>query len=250
MDVAIRGDRASCLSLQIGPHSWVFAVARGFGSIDGVAAAPATLARIRGECERRLRSERFRRAVDRPQAAATALLGVLARVNGDLFARGAGHDDYITAGCSLTATLLVRGHAYVLHTGGTAAYLAHKGEVSSLTADDALDSPGVPVLARALGTTSTLDVAVSSLRVEGGDVMILIGHRVPGEVDRRALIAHVEEAGGSEHMLVVRFDESDRAGDDATSGGFDPYTPDWARRCMLGVAAFGAAVLSLTAWVH
>jgi hypothetical protein len=59
MDVAIRGDRASCLSLQLGPRSWLFAVARGFGTVDGAAAAPATLERLRAECERRLRTERL-----------------------------------------------------------------------------------------------------------------------------------------------------------------------------------------------
>ncbi len=211
MDVAIRGDRASCLSMQLGSHAWLFAVARGFGMVDGVAAAPATLGRIRHECERRMKSERFRRAIDRPQAAATAMLGVLARVNGDLFSRGASHDDYVVAGCSLTATLIVNGHAYVIHTGGTAAYLAHRGDVTSLTGDDALDTTTTPLLARALGTASSLDVSVSSVAVNPGDVMILMGHRVRGDVDRRALIAHVEEAGPAEHMLVVRFDDSDRA---------------------------------------
>jgi len=37
MDVAIRGDRASCLTLQLGANAWLFAVARGFGTIDGMA---------------------------------------------------------------------------------------------------------------------------------------------------------------------------------------------------------------------
>jgi serine/threonine protein phosphatase PrpC len=210
VDVAIRGDRASCLSLQVGPNSWLFAVARGFGAIEGVAAAPAALARVRSECERRMRSERFRRAIDRPQAAATAMLGVLSRVNSELFSRSAANDDFVTAGCSLTAALVVRGHAYVIHTGGTAAYLAHRGEVSALTSDDAFEEARGALLSRALGTRSSLDVSVSSILVDSGDVMILLGHRVRGDVDRRALIAHVEEAGTSEHMLVVRFDDGDR----------------------------------------
>lgn len=249
MDVAIRGDRASCLSLQLGPRSWLFAVARGFGTIEGAAAAPATLARVRAECERRLKGERFRRAVDRPQVAATALLGVLSRVNSDLFSRSAGHDDYVTAGSSLTATLLVRGHAYVVHCGGTAAYLAHKGEVSALTADDSLDGTPGPLLSRALGTGPALDVAVSSVRVDAGDVMILIGHRVRGDVDRRALIAHVEEAGTNEHMLVVRFDDGDRAPEEAP-------TPTGGQRIHFGVqcaVAFVTFVLGVafsTTWAH
>ena len=249
MDVAIRGDRASCLSLQLGARSWLFAVARGFGSIDGVAAAPAALARVRTECERRLRGERFRRAVDRPQAAATALLGVLSRVNADLFSRTAAHDDYVTAGCSLTAALLVRGHVYVVHTGGTAAYLAHKGDVSSLTADDTLEGAPATLLSRALGTAPSLDVAVSSVRVDAGDVMILIGHRVRGDVDRRALIAHVEEAGSNEHMLVVRFDDGDRARDDYLTL---PIVDRVRLRVQLAVGSvsFLLGVLLTAAWVR
>jgi serine/threonine protein phosphatase PrpC len=249
VDVAIRGDRASCLSLQLGARSWLFAVARGFGTIDGVAAAPATLARIRVECERRLKGERFRRAIDRPQAAATAMLGVLSRVNGDLFSRSASHDDYVTAGCSLTATMVVRGHAYVIHSGGTAAYLAHKGEVTSLTAEDALEG-AMPLLARALGTTSSLDVSVSSVDVDGGDIMILMGHRVRGEVDRRALIAHVEEAGVNEHMLVVRFDESDRAIEELVTTAQRVHVRNLRISLGVGFLTFLSGLLFTTAWLR
>ncbi|MBV8639170.1 MAG: hypothetical protein JO322_13920 [Candidatus Eremiobacteraeota bacterium] len=249
MDVAIRGDRASCLSLQLGTRSWLFAVARGFGTIEGVAAAPATLVRVRGECERRLKGERFRRAVDRPQAAATAVLGVLSRVNGDIFSRSASHDDYVTAGCSLTATLVVRGHAYVIHSGGTAAYLAHKGEVTALTAEDALES-ATPLLSRALGAAGSLDVSVSSVAVDSGDVMILMGHRVRGEVDRRALIAHVEEAGANEHMLVVRFDDSDRAMDEIVTAVKSPLPSDPRIQSAIGTLTFVLGVLLTTAWLR
>lgn len=219
MDVAIRGDRASCLTLALGTQSWFFAVARGFGNIDGLGAAPATLSRVRVECERRLKGERFRRAVDRPDSAATAMLGVFSRVNSDIFTRSAAHDDYVTAGCSLSAVLVVRGRAYVVHTGGTAVYLAHGGELKWLTADDTLGDGPMPLLSRALGTTNTLDVSVSSVGVESGDVVILLAHRVPGELDRRALIAHVEGAGPSEQVLVVRFDDGDSALEAARSGG-------------------------------
>jgi len=251
VDVAIRGDRASCLSLQLGPHAWLFAVARGFGTVDGVAAAPATLGRLRSECERRVRGERFRRSIDRPQAAATAMLGVLSRVNGALFTRSAGHDDYVTAGCSLTAALIVRGHAYVIHTGGTAAYLAHKGSVTALTGDDVLDDAAGIVLSRALGTSSALDVAVSSVVVDSGDVMILMGHRVRDPVDRRALIAHVEEAGTNEHMLVVRFDENDRAIDELATPvrPHVAYAQPWVRAAIAAIAlAFGFTMT--TGWLR
>ena len=250
MDVAIRGDRASCLSLQLGPRSWLFAVARGFGVVDGVAAAPATLAKLRSECERRSRAERFRRAIDRPQAAATAILGVLSRVNGLLYSRSAAHDDYVTAGCSLTVAVVVRGHAYVIHTGGTAAYLAHKGDVNALTGDDTLDDRAHVVLSRALGTTSSLDVGVTSIAVDSGDVMILMGHRVRGDVDRRALISHVEASGDNEYMLVIRFDDGDRALDELTTHVRPHVTYGIALGLRVGLTlgAFVLGFLLTTAW--
>ena len=213
MDVAIRGDRASCLTMRLGPRSWLFAVTRGFGEIDGVPTERALLAQLRAECERRLRRERFRRAVDRPAAAATAVLAALARVNADIAARTAGHDDYVTAACSFTAVLIVRGHAYVMHCGATAAYLAHGSDVIALSGNDAFDDAGMPLLARALCTSTGLDVALSSLALDAGDVVILLGRRLPGDVDRRSLAAYVESADPAEHVLVARFERDDALDD-------------------------------------
>ncbi len=250
MDVAIRGDRASCLTLQLGVQTWLFAVARGFGAIDGAATAPAALARIRTEFDRRSKSERFRRALDRPQPAATAMLGVLSRVNADLFSRSAGHDDYVTAGCSLSAALVVRGRAYVMHSGGTAAYLAHGGDLRPLTRDDALEAGGFPVLARALGTSNSLDVSVSSIGVEAGDMVILMAHRVAGDLDRQALISHVEAAGPGEHVLVIRFDAGDRALEDSLFVDLQPKHDSVLTRIAFGVGAAILAVLSAVAWAQ
>lgn len=252
MDVAIRGDRATCLSMQLGPRSWVFAVARGFGNVDGAPAAQCALEHLRAECERRLRTERFRRAVDRVQAAPTALLAVLSRVNGEIFSRGASHADYVTAGCSMTLALVVRGYACVMHSGGTAAYLAHRGEVTALTGEDGLSDAPTELLGRALGTSSSLDVSVKSVSFAAGDVMILLGHRVRGDVDRRAIVEHVERAGENEHMLVVRFDESDRAIEELATPAV-PYVA-YRRSVRSFVAAFavGAALFITlsTAWAH
>jgi serine/threonine protein phosphatase PrpC len=200
--------------MQLGPRTWLLAVTRGFGSVAGVPTERALLSELRAECERRLRRERFRRAVDRPPAAATAVLAALARVNGEIFARTAGHDDYVTAACSLTAVLIVRGHAYVMHCGGTAAYLAHGGDVIALSGDDTFDDAALPVISRALGTSTSLDVAVSSVLLDAGDIVILLGRRVPGDVDRRSLVAHVESADPTEHVLVARFERDDAAADD------------------------------------
>lgn len=207
MNLAVRGDQASCMTLQLASRTWLLAIARGFGAVDGVAVERALLARLRAECERRMRSPRFRRAVDRPNAAATAILAALARVNADLYSRTASHEDHVTAAASMTAALIVHGRAYVVHAGGTAAYLAHEGEVVALSGDDAFDD--ARLLVRALGTTPSLDVAVASVTLEEGDVIVLVDRRVPGSVDRRSLIAHVDSCTSAEHVLVARFEHDD-----------------------------------------
>lgn len=213
----MRGDRASCLTIQLGPRTWLLAVTRGFGSVDGIPTERALLAQLRAECERRLRRERFRRAVDRPPAAATAVLAALARANAEIHGRTPGHDDYVTAACSLTAVLIVRGHAYVMHCGGTAAYLAHGNDVIPLSGDDTFDDAGLPVLARALGTSTGLDVAVSSVLLDAGDIVILVSRRLPAGLDRQSLAAHVESADPAEQVLVARFERDDAADDAGTA---------------------------------
>jgi serine/threonine protein phosphatase PrpC len=207
---------------------------------------------LRAECERRLRTERFRRAVDRVQAAPTAVLAALARVNGDLFARSASHADYVTAGCSITAALVVRGYACVIHTGGTAAYLAHNGQISVLTGDDSLGEASLELLGRAFGASSSLDVSVSRVSFEAGDVMILIGHRLRGDVNRQSLISHVERAGQNEHLLIVRFDESDRAIEElgTRTAPVIAFRPNLPLQASLAALALTASIILLTAWAQ
>jgi hypothetical protein len=207
MTLAIRGDRTSCLSLQLGPGTWLLAVARGFGRIDGLPTESAILARLRTECQHRLRSPRFRRAIDRPQAAATAMLAVLARVNGALYANTASHDDYVTAAASLTAAIVVQGFVYVIHAGATAAYLARAGDVTPLCDDDVMDERPIAVLARAFAAAPVLDVTVSSARLSPGDAIVLLGRRIAGESERRRLLERLEASEPGEQILVARFEE-------------------------------------------
>ena len=241
MNVAIRGDRASCLTIQLGARTWLLAVTRGFGAVDGIPTERALLAQLRAECERRLRRERFRRAVNRPAAAATAVLAALARANAEIHGRTPGHDDYVTAACSLTAVLIVRGHAYVMHCGGTAAYLAHGNDVTPLSGDDTFEDAGLPVLARALGTSTGLDVAVSSVLLDAGDIVILTSRRLSGTVDRHALAAHVETANPGEQVLVARFERDDAADD----GGANEFHRPAFRMGPLLVRAAVAVLLAL-----
>jgi serine/threonine protein phosphatase PrpC len=245
MTLAIRGDQASCLSLRLGPRTWFLAVARGFGYVEGIAMECALLTRLRAECERRLHSARFRRAIDRPQAAATAILAALGRVNGELHVRAASHDDHVTAACSMTAVLVVHERAYVIHAGATAAYLARNGEVVPLSGDDAFDESRLPLLARALAANATLDVTVSSTALDEGDVIVLVGRRIRGDVDRRGLLEHLEATDCGTQALIARFEH-----DDATPESVDRCTGNGESMLVRVVARIAAAVSFLIAMVY
>jgi hypothetical protein len=172
-------------------------------------AETALLNRLRAECERRMHSARFRRAIDRPQAAATAMLSVLARVNGTLHASTPSHDDYVTAAASMTAVLVVAQFAYVIHAGATAAYLAHDGNVVPLCVDETLDDRSVPVVMRALISSPALDVSVTSAALTHGDAIVLLGRPLRDRSEREALLERLDAVDPGEHILVARF------GDDA-----------------------------------
>jgi serine/threonine protein phosphatase PrpC len=201
MDVAIRGDLASCLTLRLAPSTWVFAVARGFGEVEGMPIARAVLSRFEAECRRRARGEARRKRLQRSPVAAGALCGALLRVNGALYLRSAGSDDYVPSACSLSAALVVGNRAYVAHAGSTAIYLVHDDDTIALTRhDDVFADTDSPVLARALGISPTLTVTVSSVALESGDVL-----------------AFCER--GEEQVLRVRYEPSDDA-PQASDGGF------------------------------
>lgn len=226
--------------MRLGPRTWLLAMTRGFGAVNGVPTDRALLAELRAQCERRLRRERFRRAVDRPAAAATAVLAAIARANAEIHARTPGHDDYVPAACSFTAVLVVRANAYVMHCGATAAYLAHGAEVIPLSGNDVFEDSGLPVLSRALGTSTALDVALTSVSLDAGDVVVLLGRRVGGHLDRRSLAAHLESADPDEHVLVARFERDDasevRAQEPRRRLGLAPVLIRGALALLLGLA--------------
>jgi hypothetical protein len=209
MDVAISGDRACCLTQELAAGTYLFAVANGFGTVEGQAVAPAVLARLRSELARRTRGDKLRRAEHSGKGINSSLLAAFSRVNEDMHARTASHDDYVTAGCSVTSVLLVRDRAYLAHIGSTAAYLARDGYVVSLTSDDAFEGP-VPILTRALVAAPVVDVAVCTFSLSEGDALVLAGRRLRENHERRQLadtlsLAMPEASSGGEQLLVVRY---------------------------------------------
>jgi hypothetical protein len=242
MTLAIRGGRAS-LRLQLGPRTWLLAVTRGFGRINGLASEAALLQRLQTECDRHGRYARFRRSMDRPQAAATAIQAILTRVNFDLFTATASHDDYVTAAASLTAVLVVEDRAVVMQAGSTAAYLARNGEVVALCGDDHFDGQGMPLLFRALAIAPALDIAISTATLAQGDAIVLIDRRLRTPADHRALLAQLEAANPGEHFLVARIERDD------TPKSVAPSLPQGRPASYCGFARLAAALAFLIAVV-
>jgi len=183
MGVAVSGDRGCCLSERLSGESYLFAVTTGFGRIDGEPAAELALVKLRHEIARRAHSGRELRAA-------------VARVNDEIHSRSASHEDYVTAGASMTAVLLVGERAYLAHVGSTAAYLVRAGSVVSLTKNDTFDGEqGLPVLMRALGLTRTLDLEISALALAAGDALVLAERPLPASAERLVVtFSGVEEA--------------------------------------------------------
>jgi hypothetical protein len=205
MNVAISGDRGSCVTQPLGPQTYLFAVANGFGSVEGEPIAANVLERLKTEMHRRVR---------RAKNVKNALASALTRVNDEVHARTASHEDYVTAGCSATAVLLIDNRAFLAHAGSTGAYLARDGYVVSLTKNDAFESDaGVPVLTRAIGVAPTLDVTACSFTLNDGDTLVLTGRRLRESDERRRLaecLAYGSESiAGGEQMVIVRFQPED-----------------------------------------
>ena len=205
MNVAVSGDRGSCLTQLLGPQTYLFAVANGFGHIEGEPIAADVLQRLQSETQRRAR---------RPKNAKNVLTAAFARVNDEVHARTASHEDYVTAGCSATAVLLIDDRAYLAHAGSTAAYLARDGYVVSLTKSDAFEGEGaVPVLTRALGLAPMVDVTSCTFTLNDGDTLVLTGRRLRELDERRRLaecLAYGTDAAGTDQVVIVRFAREER----------------------------------------
>jgi serine/threonine protein phosphatase PrpC len=171
--VALSGDRAARVTVGLGSCAQLMAVAEGFGRIDGVPAANAALQRLRMAFERQRRSHRLGRALERPESAAALLSGAIARLNDEMFGRAASHADYVSAGCSITAVLVVRGYAVVAHLGATAAYLTREGRSRAMTPQHVIAELPVRVLTRALGIQPRCDATMATFEIEDGDTLVL-----------------------------------------------------------------------------
>lgn len=221
MDVAISGDRGSCLTADLGQGAYLFAVAHGFGQVEGRDVSHAVLARLRGEFERHGRGEKLRRKQRRSSGAAGLLSSAFERVNDEIHARTASHEDFVTAACSLTGIVLLDERAYLAHVGSTAAYLARDGYVVSLTKNEAFECDNSRVLTRAIGMSPSVEVAVCSFSLNEGDSLVLSGRRLRENDERRRLaeaLTSSEQSVTGEQLLVVKYTPPENAQVPAISG--------------------------------
>jgi hypothetical protein len=130
-----------------------------------------------------------------------------------------------------------------MHAGATAAYLARDGDVIALSGDDVFDERQMPLLVRALGAAPALDITISSTQLAEGDAIVLLGRRVRGAEDRRALLGYVEANDPGEHVLVARFEHDDAAQRDA------PRPPGLRSLCVTALTRVAAAIAFLIAAV-
>ncbi len=207
MDIALRGDTGSCLNERLGQSAFLVAVADGFGTIGGESPARLALRQFRFECARKLRR---RRTMYSHKMLTAVLVGALSRVNGDLFRRSAAHDDYVTGGASLTATLVLSGHAYIAHIGRSAAYLWRDASVVQLTKEDTFES----ILTRSLGTQPHLEVSVCAFPLYDGDALILANRPLDDPMSFE--LAH------NRSLAIVRYVAADQLAFEPSAGSTFP----------------------------
>ena len=184
MGVALSRERVACVTVPLGPDAHLFAVAEGFGRIDGMPVAHVAVQRLRLAFERLRRSRRHARALAQPESATALLAGAIARLNEEIYARAASHADYVSAGCSLTAVLAVRRVAIAAHLGATAAYLERDGRTRALTVPHVVADLPVRLLTRSLGTQARAAASIASFEIDESDTLVLT------DSEHHRLIAH------------------------------------------------------------
>ena len=171
-----RGDSEAYVAEIVAPGVVLLAVAHGFGRIRERSAPAVAAQTIRDSVRRRVRNERRD-----PRA---ALAAAVSAANARVFAHSGSTDDFVASGSSLTAALILGDQAVVAHVGATRAYLSRDGSLQPLTVDDAVGTPPVRLLTRALGTQPTLDPSIANLRLMHGDALVLSSgalHELLGE---------------------------------------------------------------------
>jgi PPM family protein phosphatase len=178
----------ACCSEALAPDVALLAVADGFGSFGRGTVAESVVAMLREFFRRKIRSGSLAsRNNNMPLAMRRLMLAAFAHANNRIYAQSGSHDDFVAAGASLTAALVVGSQVYIGHVGEARAYLVREERLSVLTEDDAI-APEVggggkmtigagarlrSLLTRTLGTQPALEATVTNFELAADDRLIL-----------------------------------------------------------------------------
>jgi len=177
----------ACCSEALAPDVALLAVADGFGSFGRGSVADTVVMTMRDFFRRKVRSGALTTRGNLPLALRRLMLAAFAHANNRIYAQSGSHDDYVAAGASLTAALVVGSQIYIGHVGEARAYLVREEKLSLLTEDDAI-APEVggggkmtigagarlrSLLTRTLGTQPSLEASIANFEIGEDDRLIL-----------------------------------------------------------------------------
>jgi protein phosphatase len=177
----------ACCSEALAPDVALIAVADGFGSIGRGCVADAAVATLRDFFRRKIRSGMLASRNNVPLTLRRVMLAAFAHANNRIYAQSGSHDDFIAAGASLTAALVVGSQVFIGHVGESRAYLVREEKLSLLTEDDAIAAEvggggkmtigaGArlrSLLTRTLGTQPSLEATITNFDLGEDDRLIL-----------------------------------------------------------------------------
>jgi len=179
----------ACCSEALAPDIALLAVADGFGSYGRGSVAESAVMTLRDFFRRKLRSGALTPASrnNGPLVLRRLMLAGFAHANSRIYSQSGSHEDFVAAGASLTAALVVGAQVYIGHVGEARAYLVRDEKLSPLTEDDAIvpESGGGgkmsigagarlrSLLTRTLGTQATLEATVTHFELDDDDRLVL-----------------------------------------------------------------------------
>ncbi|HEY1727270.1 MAG TPA: protein phosphatase 2C domain-containing protein [Candidatus Baltobacteraceae bacterium] len=205
----------ACCSEALAPDVALIAVADGFGTIGRGSVADAAIASLRDFFRRKIRSGTLASRNNGSLTLRRLMLAAFAHANNRIYAQSGSHDDFVAAGASLTAALVVGAHVYVGHVGESRAYLVREEKLSLLTEDDAI-APEVSgggkmtigagarlrsLLTRTLGTQPALEATVTNFELGDDDRLILCSDGVHKTLSNDELEFAASSPGSSAEVV-------------------------------------------------
>jgi protein phosphatase len=205
----------ACCSEALAPDVALIAVADGFGTIGRGCVADAAVATLRDFFRRKIRSGTLASRSNITLTLRRLMLAAFAHANNRIYAQSGSHDDFVAAGASLTAALVVGSHVFIGHVGESRAYLVREERLSLLTEDDSI-APEVggggkmtigagarlrSLLTRTLGTQPALEATVTNFELDDDDRLILCSDGVHKTLSNDELEFAASSPGSSAEVV-------------------------------------------------